>query len=63
MLTPKSAAETYAVARTTAIFCVLAALCEGIDLQGAGVAAPGIAGMIADLHLRAEHLRRQGAGL
>jgi AAHS family 3-hydroxyphenylpropionic acid transporter len=43
MLTPKSAAETYAVARTTAIFCVLAALCEGIDLQGAGVAAPGIA--------------------
>jgi AAHS family 3-hydroxyphenylpropionic acid transporter len=43
MLTPKSAAETYAVARTTVIFCVLAALCEGIDLQGAGVAAPGIA--------------------
>ena len=43
MLTPKSAADTYAVARTTVIFCVLAALCEGIDLQGAGVAAPGIA--------------------
>jgi AAHS family 3-hydroxyphenylpropionic acid transporter len=43
MLTPRSAAETYAVARTTVIFCVLAALCEGIDLQGAGVAAPGIA--------------------
>jgi len=29
-------------ARTTVMFCVLAALCEGIDLQGAGVAAPGI---------------------
>jgi AAHS family 3-hydroxyphenylpropionic acid transporter len=43
MLTPKSAVETYAAARTTVIFCVLAALCEGIDLQGAGVAAPGIA--------------------
>ena len=43
MLTPRSAAESYAVARTTVIFCVLAALCEGIDLQGAGVAAPGIA--------------------
>jgi AAHS family 3-hydroxyphenylpropionic acid transporter len=43
MLMPKSAAETYAVARTTLIFCVLAAFCEGIDLQGAGVAAPGIA--------------------
>ncbi len=43
MLTPKSAAESGAVVRTTVIFCVLAALCEGIDLQGAGVAAPGIA--------------------
>jgi len=31
------------VARTTVIFCVLAALCEGIDLQAAGVAASGIA--------------------
>jgi AAHS family 3-hydroxyphenylpropionic acid transporter len=26
----------------TLIFCLLAELCEGIDLQGAGVAAPGI---------------------
>jgi AAHS family 3-hydroxyphenylpropionic acid transporter len=43
MLISKNAAETYAVARTTVIFCVLAAFCEGIDLQGAGVAAPGIA--------------------
>jgi len=43
MLMLKSAAESYALARTTVIFCVLAALCEGIDLQGAGVAAPGIA--------------------
>jgi AAHS family 3-hydroxyphenylpropionic acid transporter len=31
-----------AAARTTIIFCVLAALCEGIDLQAAGVAASGI---------------------
>jgi MFS transporter, AAHS family, 3-hydroxyphenylpropionic acid transporter len=31
------------VARTTVVFCVLAALCEGIDLQAAGVAAAGIA--------------------
>lgn len=30
-------------ARTTFIFCVLVALCEGIDLQVAGVAAGGIA--------------------
>jgi MFS transporter, AAHS family, 3-hydroxyphenylpropionic acid transporter len=29
--------------RSTIIFCVLAALCEGIDLQAAGVAAGGIA--------------------
>jgi MFS transporter, AAHS family, 3-hydroxyphenylpropionic acid transporter len=29
--------------RSTIIFCVLAALCEGIDLQAAGVAANGIA--------------------
>jgi AAHS family 3-hydroxyphenylpropionic acid transporter len=36
-------AENNAVARTTVIFCVLAALCEGIDLQAAGVAASGIA--------------------
>lgn len=43
MLMSNSASETYAVARTTVIFCVLAAFCEGIDLQGAGVAAPGIA--------------------
>lgn len=32
-----------AALRTTIIFCVLAAMCEGIDLQAAGVAAPGIA--------------------
>jgi AAHS family 3-hydroxyphenylpropionic acid transporter len=31
-----------AAARTTIIFCVLVALCEGIDLQAAGVAAAGI---------------------
>jgi MFS transporter, AAHS family, 3-hydroxyphenylpropionic acid transporter len=30
-------------ARTTIVLCVLVALCEGIDLQAAGVAAPGIA--------------------
>ena len=29
--------------RSTIIFCLLAALCEGIDLQAAGVAASGIA--------------------
>ena len=29
--------------RSTIVFCVLAALCEGIDLQAAGVAAGGIA--------------------
>jgi AAHS family 3-hydroxyphenylpropionic acid transporter len=29
-------------ARSTMIFCLCAALCEGIDLQAAGVAAPGI---------------------
>src|SRR6202023_2997864 len=28
--------------RSTIIFCVCAALCEGIDLQAAGVAAAGI---------------------
>jgi AAHS family 3-hydroxyphenylpropionic acid transporter len=28
---------------TTFVFCAFAALCEGIDLQAAGVAAPGIA--------------------
>ena len=33
-----------AALRTTIAFCVLTALCEGIDLQAAGVAAPGIAG-------------------
>jgi MFS transporter, AAHS family, 3-hydroxyphenylpropionic acid transporter len=32
-----------AAGRTTLVFCVLAALCEGIDLQAAGVAAAGIA--------------------
>jgi AAHS family 3-hydroxyphenylpropionic acid transporter len=32
-----------AVVRTTIMLCVLVALCEGIDLQAAGVAAPGIA--------------------
>lgn len=32
-----------AAIRSTIIFCVLAALCEGIDLQAAGVAAAGIA--------------------
>jgi AAHS family 3-hydroxyphenylpropionic acid transporter len=31
-----------AAIRTTIVFCVLAALCEGIDLQAAGVAAAGI---------------------
>src|ERR1700683_1357812 len=31
----------------TGIFCVLAELCEGIDLQAAGVAAPGI---VAEFH-------------
>jgi MFS transporter, AAHS family, 3-hydroxyphenylpropionic acid transporter len=31
-------------AHLTILFCVLAALCEGIDLQAAGVAAAGIAG-------------------
>jgi AAHS family 3-hydroxyphenylpropionic acid transporter len=29
--------------RSTIVFCLLAALCEGIDLQAAGVAAGGIA--------------------
>jgi MFS transporter, AAHS family, 3-hydroxyphenylpropionic acid transporter len=33
--------------RSTIIFCVLAALCEGIDLQAAGVAANGIARQFA----------------
>ena len=32
-----------AAVRTTIMLCVLVALCEGIDLQAAGVAAPGIA--------------------
>jgi AAHS family 3-hydroxyphenylpropionic acid transporter len=36
-------ADDGAAARRTIIFCVLAALCEGIDLQAAGVAAGGIA--------------------
>jgi AAHS family 3-hydroxyphenylpropionic acid transporter len=36
-------ATTAAALRTTIIFCVFAAMCEGIDLQAAGVAAPGIA--------------------
>jgi AAHS family 3-hydroxyphenylpropionic acid transporter len=38
-----SPALNAATIRTTMIFCVLAALCEGIDLQAAGVAASGIA--------------------
>jgi AAHS family 3-hydroxyphenylpropionic acid transporter len=38
-----NSAHVAAAARTTIIFCVLAALCEGIDLQAAGVAAGGIA--------------------
>lgn len=36
-------ANIAAMARTTIAFCVLAALCEGFDLQAAGVAAAGIA--------------------
>jgi AAHS family 3-hydroxyphenylpropionic acid transporter len=36
-------ASSAAAARTTIVFCVLAALCEGFDLQAAGVAAAGIA--------------------
>ncbi|HWW20992.1 MAG TPA: MFS transporter, partial [Steroidobacteraceae bacterium] len=39
MLNP---ADDGAAARRTILFCVLAALCEGIDLQAAGVAAGGI---------------------
>jgi AAHS family 3-hydroxyphenylpropionic acid transporter len=38
---PTSTADG-ATVRSTMIFCVLAALCEGIDLQAAGVAAGGI---------------------
>jgi AAHS family 3-hydroxyphenylpropionic acid transporter len=34
--------EDGAAARRTILFCVLAAVCEGIDLQAAGVAAVGI---------------------
>jgi AAHS family 3-hydroxyphenylpropionic acid transporter len=37
-----SAGDDRALARTAILFCMLASLCEGIDLQGAGVAAPGI---------------------
>jgi AAHS family 3-hydroxyphenylpropionic acid transporter len=36
-------AVSAAAARTTIVLCVLAALCEGFDLQAAGVAAAGIA--------------------
>ena len=32
-----------AAVATTIVFCALVALCEGIDLQAAGVAASGIA--------------------
>jgi AAHS family 3-hydroxyphenylpropionic acid transporter len=39
---PKDANDTAAM-RSTIIFCLLAALCEGFDLQAAGVAAAGIA--------------------
>jgi AAHS family 3-hydroxyphenylpropionic acid transporter len=35
-------AKSAAAARTTILFCVLAALCEGFDLQAAGVSAAGI---------------------
>jgi MFS transporter, AAHS family, 3-hydroxyphenylpropionic acid transporter len=35
--------------RATIIFCLLAALCEGIDLQAAGVAAAGIASQFKPL--------------
>ena len=37
-------ADTAAAARTAIAFCLLAAVCEGFDLQAAGVAAAGIAG-------------------
>jgi MFS transporter, AAHS family, 3-hydroxyphenylpropionic acid transporter len=37
-------ADTAAAARTTIVFCLLGAVCEGFDLQAAGVAAAGIAG-------------------
>jgi len=37
-------AQGAAAARVTLVCCVLTALCEGIDLQAAGVAAAGIAG-------------------
>src|SRR5579871_2657005 len=33
--------------RTTLLFCALTALCEGIDLQAAGVAAAGIGAELA----------------
>src|ERR1700686_5124051 len=36
-------AESAAAARRTIVFCLLAAVCEGFDLQAAGVAAAGIA--------------------
>jgi AAHS family 3-hydroxyphenylpropionic acid transporter len=38
----KTATDSAAL-RATIVFCVLTAFCEGIDLQGAGVAAAGIA--------------------
>ena len=37
-----SSANNAQAARTTIVFCVLAALCEGFDLQAAGVAVAGI---------------------
>ena len=37
-------AESAAAAQRTILFCLLAAVCEGFDLQAAGVAAAGIAG-------------------
>ena len=42
-------ANRAAAVRTTIIFCLLTALCEGIDLQAAGVAAAGIASQFKPL--------------
>jgi MFS transporter, AAHS family, 3-hydroxyphenylpropionic acid transporter len=41
--------EHRSAVRTTIIFCLLTALCEGIDLQAAGVAAAGIAAQFKPL--------------
>src|SRR5579863_3893846 len=38
------AGERAATARAAIVFCLLAAMCEGFDLQAAGVAAAGIVG-------------------